>query len=255
MRAFQIGYEVAVTEGELHFRPASGSSMGGGRRPGGAVAGAAAGALGLGAAKLVFGDNLRTFKPRLSAANLVPEVEVRIWDPERRRRRGGQHRDHVGHGQARPGRQRPGGGLRRALRRSALQPAVDPRPAQPGSRRVEQGHHQRQRSRAPGGRAPTPPPTPSPPGWPSTWRRPSPRPRASPTATRPSRPGAEIDIENVGPRILGQVDDHPGPPHLRRRRGRLPHPLHGERAQRAIAARAGVGGALTGRRRPASTAS
>ena len=82
-RAFELGYEVAVTEGELHFRPASGSSMGGGGGLAGAAMSAAASAVGLGGSKLVFGDNLLSFRPRLSAANLVPEVEVRVWDPER----------------------------------------------------------------------------------------------------------------------------------------------------------------------------
>lgn len=73
-RAHETGCEVVVTDGELVFRPASGSSSGG-------MMGAAAGAAGLGSTTLEFGGNLVWFKPRLSAANLVPEVEVRVWDP------------------------------------------------------------------------------------------------------------------------------------------------------------------------------
>jgi phage protein D len=77
-RAREIGYEVGVTGGEFFFRKASGSSSGG---LGGAL-GAVAGALGLGGGTLTFKDNLLTFLPRLSAANITPDVEVRVWDPK-----------------------------------------------------------------------------------------------------------------------------------------------------------------------------
>lgn len=83
-RAEEIGYEVVMSEGELNFRAASGSSLGGGGLAGaaaGAAVDAAAGALGL-SSDLRFGDNLYWFKPRLSAANIVPEVEVRVWNPD-----------------------------------------------------------------------------------------------------------------------------------------------------------------------------
>ena len=61
-RAEEIGYEVGVAEGKFHFRKATGSSSGT-------------------AVKLVPGSSLIQFEPRISAAGLVPEVEVRAWDP------------------------------------------------------------------------------------------------------------------------------------------------------------------------------
>src|SRR5262249_48741328 len=80
-RAREIGYETGVTEGEFFFRKASGSSDGGGGL-GGALS-AAAGALGLGGGStLDFQTNLITFLPRISAANITPKVEVRVWDPK-----------------------------------------------------------------------------------------------------------------------------------------------------------------------------
>jgi phage protein D len=77
-RAAELGYETGMADGELYFRKASGSGAGGGL---GGLAGAAAGALGLGGG-LKFKENLIEFHPRLSAANLTPDVEVRIWDPK-----------------------------------------------------------------------------------------------------------------------------------------------------------------------------
>ncbi|HSH23635.1 MAG TPA: phage baseplate assembly protein V [Acidimicrobiales bacterium] len=80
-RAREIGYEVGVAQGEFFFRKASGNtSMGGGLV--GAAAGAAAGAAGVGPPTLTFKENLISFRPRLSAACLTPEVEVRVWDPK-----------------------------------------------------------------------------------------------------------------------------------------------------------------------------
>ena len=80
-RAREIGYECGVSGGEFFFRSASGMPADSGGL-GGALASAAsavASALGLGGG-LKFGDNLYTFYPRLSAANLTPDVEVRFWD-------------------------------------------------------------------------------------------------------------------------------------------------------------------------------
>ncbi|TDV46179.1 phage baseplate assembly protein V [Actinophytocola oryzae] len=77
-RAREIGYETGVVGGKFFFRKASGRKDGGGGLLGGIVD-AIAGALGLGG-KLTFKDNLHTFLPRLSAANLTPDVEVRVWD-------------------------------------------------------------------------------------------------------------------------------------------------------------------------------
>jgi phage protein D len=76
-RAREVGYEVGVTGGDFFFRKASGSSSGGGL--GGMVA-AVASALGVGSGQLTFKDNLITFLPRISAANITPDVEVRVWD-------------------------------------------------------------------------------------------------------------------------------------------------------------------------------
>jgi phage protein D len=75
-RARALGYALFFSEGKLNFKKAPGMSGGGL----GALA-AAAGALGLGGPTLKFGHNLLWFRPRLSAANIVPEVEVRLWDP------------------------------------------------------------------------------------------------------------------------------------------------------------------------------
>lgn len=83
-RAREIGYETGVAGGKFYFRKASGRKDGGGGL-GGALASAVdtlASMVGLGSSKLTFKDNLRTFLPRLSAANLTPDVEVRVWDPK-----------------------------------------------------------------------------------------------------------------------------------------------------------------------------
>lgn len=82
-RAVEIGFEVGVAGGELFFRKASGNTSMGGGGLAGAAAGAAASAVGLGGPTLTFKDNLLSFRPRVSAANLTPEVEVRFWDPVR----------------------------------------------------------------------------------------------------------------------------------------------------------------------------
>lgn len=74
-RAREIGYETGVSGGEFYFRPASTGSDSGG----GGLLDAAASMLGLGGT-LKFKDNLHVFLPRLSAANLTPDVEVRVWD-------------------------------------------------------------------------------------------------------------------------------------------------------------------------------
>ncbi|HEV2779749.1 MAG TPA: phage baseplate assembly protein V [Actinophytocola sp.] len=83
-RAREIGYETGVAGGKFFFRKASGRKDGGGGLGGlaGAVVDAAASMLGLGSSKLTFKDNLLTFLPRISAANITPDVEVRVWDPK-----------------------------------------------------------------------------------------------------------------------------------------------------------------------------
>jgi hypothetical protein len=79
-RAREIGYETGVAGNKFFFRRASGSAAGGAGGLAGAVASAAASAVGLGSDKLMFKDNLLSFFPRVSAANLTTEVEVRMWD-------------------------------------------------------------------------------------------------------------------------------------------------------------------------------
>ncbi|HEY3754481.1 MAG TPA: phage baseplate assembly protein V [Pseudonocardiaceae bacterium] len=63
-RAAEIGYELVVSEGTLCFRKASGVSATTGQP-----------------VQLDFNVNLWSFRPRVTAGNLAPEVEVRVWDP------------------------------------------------------------------------------------------------------------------------------------------------------------------------------
>ncbi|MFD9702948.1 phage baseplate assembly protein V [Lentzea sp. NPDC059081] len=68
-RAQEIGYEMRVAEGAFFFRKVSG-------RP----------KLGLlGGVTAAFGEDLVTFHPRVTAANLASSAEVRMWDPARGR--------------------------------------------------------------------------------------------------------------------------------------------------------------------------
>ncbi|GAB3459382.1 phage baseplate assembly protein V [Actinophytocola sediminis] len=83
-RAREIGYETGVAGNKFFFRKASGSAAGGGGLAG-AAASAAASAVGLGSGKLMFKDNLLSFFPRISAANITTEVEVRMWDSKNAR--------------------------------------------------------------------------------------------------------------------------------------------------------------------------
>jgi hypothetical protein len=80
-RAREIGFETGVTEGKFFFRRASGQPAGGLAGAVGGAVSAVAGALGMGGG-LVFKQNLYTFLPRISAANITPDVEVRVWDPK-----------------------------------------------------------------------------------------------------------------------------------------------------------------------------
>jgi phage protein D len=81
-RATEIGYEFGVVGGKFFFRKGSGRTDSGGGGLLGGVVDALASLVGLGGSKLTFRDNLHTFLPRLSAANLTPDVEVRVWDPK-----------------------------------------------------------------------------------------------------------------------------------------------------------------------------
>jgi phage protein D len=84
-RAREVGYETGVVDGKLYFTKPPGMPSGGSGGLG-AVADAAsavASAAGLGGAPtLTFKDDLLTFLPRVTGANLTSEVEVRFWDPE-----------------------------------------------------------------------------------------------------------------------------------------------------------------------------
>ncbi len=75
-RAREVGYETGVVDGKFFFR----------RPPGMPTAGslldAVASLAGLGGPKLTFKENLLTFLPRLTGANVTSEVEVRFWDPD-----------------------------------------------------------------------------------------------------------------------------------------------------------------------------
>jgi phage protein D len=60
-RAEELGYEVGVADGKFYFRRATAAGSGA-------------------AIPATAGENLLAFRPRLSSAGLVPEVEVRAWD-------------------------------------------------------------------------------------------------------------------------------------------------------------------------------
>jgi len=80
-RARELGYETGVTGGEFYFRKPSGRPDGGLGGLAGAAMDAAASLVGAGPPTLTFKDNLLEFMPRISAANITPKVEVRVWDP------------------------------------------------------------------------------------------------------------------------------------------------------------------------------
>ena len=79
-RAQEIGFETGVAQGKFFFRQASSAKPSGGGGIGGAVAGAAASLAGGGPPTLTFQQNLQSFRPRRSAANIPSEVEVRVYD-------------------------------------------------------------------------------------------------------------------------------------------------------------------------------
>lgn len=75
-RANELGFEVAVRDGDLVFAPSEDARRGPEPRDvrdGGTDT------------SLVLGDNLRWFRPRLTSSQQVSDVEVRGWDPERKR--------------------------------------------------------------------------------------------------------------------------------------------------------------------------
>jgi uncharacterized protein involved in type VI secretion and phage assembly len=74
-RAREVGYETGVTDGEFFFRRPPGM-------PGSALDALTSMVTG-GGPTLTFKDNLITFLPRVTGANLTSDVEVRFWDPDR----------------------------------------------------------------------------------------------------------------------------------------------------------------------------
>ncbi|HWS47381.1 MAG TPA: phage baseplate assembly protein V [Acidimicrobiia bacterium] len=84
-RARENGFETGVAGGEFFFRRPPGMPEAGGGLLG-AVGSAASGMvdslMGDGPPTLTFKQDLVSFYPRVSAANLTPEVEVRMWDPK-----------------------------------------------------------------------------------------------------------------------------------------------------------------------------
>ena len=62
-RADALGYDFGVADGEFFFTEATNARTAGRTVP------------------LRFPETLRRFAPRISAANLVPDTEVRVWDP------------------------------------------------------------------------------------------------------------------------------------------------------------------------------
>jgi phage protein D len=72
-RATEIGYDLRAADGELHFK-----------KPDKAESGPAAGSLEQTPSKgqIVYGENLLSFRSRLSAVDQVSSVEVRAWDPK-----------------------------------------------------------------------------------------------------------------------------------------------------------------------------
>jgi phage protein D len=91
-RAREIGFETGVTQGKFYFRRPAGSAspaarlggLGAHRAAASSAAGAVTRLIGAASAmpQLKFRDNLISFFPRVTAANLTPTVEVRTWDPK-----------------------------------------------------------------------------------------------------------------------------------------------------------------------------
>ncbi len=81
-RAREIGFETGVANGQFYFRPGVDSLISAGAGVEGYLRSVEAGVAGLSEAVPVrFPDDLISFRPRLSAGNLTPDVEVRVWDP------------------------------------------------------------------------------------------------------------------------------------------------------------------------------
>ncbi|MFC5289605.1 phage baseplate assembly protein V [Actinokineospora guangxiensis] len=81
-RATEIGFEVGVANGLFHFRPATDSATSAGGGVEGFGKSLLADALDTSATvEVAFPENLISFRPRITAGNLTPDVELRVWDP------------------------------------------------------------------------------------------------------------------------------------------------------------------------------
>ncbi|MGX7826177.1 phage baseplate assembly protein V [Actinokineospora sp. 24-640] len=81
-RATEIGFEVGVVGGLFHFRPATdGLSSAGGGLEGMGKSVLADFADSAATVEVTFPENLISFRPRVTAGNLTPDVELRVWDP------------------------------------------------------------------------------------------------------------------------------------------------------------------------------
>ena len=69
-RAGEIGYETGVADGVFYFRPESGDT--------GAISGSTS-------PSVTFPETLIGFRPRITAGNITPDVELRVWDPLERK--------------------------------------------------------------------------------------------------------------------------------------------------------------------------
>ncbi len=81
-RAQEIGFEIGVSQGKFFFREASSAKPSSGGI-GGAIAGAVSSLAGGGPPTLTFQQNLQSFRPRRSAANIPSDVEIRVYDYEK----------------------------------------------------------------------------------------------------------------------------------------------------------------------------
>lgn len=81
-RASEIGFEAGVENGLFYFRPSVDSMTSAGGGIGGAVRSAVSSAVGMAlSATVTFPETLISFRPRVSAGNITPDVELRVWDP------------------------------------------------------------------------------------------------------------------------------------------------------------------------------
>jgi phage protein D len=77
-RAREIGHEVLIADGKFHFRKAVATAG----PASGVTSALAAIATGTKEVTVTFKEDLLSFAPRVSAANLPSKVEVRVWDPD-----------------------------------------------------------------------------------------------------------------------------------------------------------------------------